>query len=163
MPRMPPPSTTHTQRIRPRGVKIGIPFVTEDEIADVGEHDGGLVVGDHVAGAEDVVVGEASLRGGWGVSFVCLGGGVRKGNGGSGGKERGKGRGRERGRNRGRAREGRGKGEGKKGRGRGCTYLEPEIPGIEIIDVEMVVRFRLEALVSVPAIPHTIRRARPEC
>lgn len=36
----------------------------------------------------------------------------------------------------------------------GGTFLEPEIRGIEIIDVEMVLGLRLEALTSVPTIPH---------
>lgn len=42
--------------IRPRDVEARVPLVAEDEVADVGEHDFGLVARDHVAGAEDVVV-----------------------------------------------------------------------------------------------------------
>lgn len=49
---------------------IPVPNIAEDEIADVGEHDGRFVVGGHVAGVEDVVVGEVAL---W-VLFGWLGG-----------------------------------------------------------------------------------------
>ena len=42
---------------------IPVPDIAEDEIPDVGEHDGRFVVGGHVAGVEDVVVGEVALGG----------------------------------------------------------------------------------------------------
>ena len=60
---------------------IPVPDIAEDEIADVGEHDGRFVVGGHVAGVEDVVVGEVALGVGWGVvsfglvKWVIIGGG----------------------------------------------------------------------------------------
>lgn len=54
---------------------VPIPNIAEDEIADVCEHDGWFVVGGHVAGVEDVVVGEVALGGcGWFVLFGLLGG-----------------------------------------------------------------------------------------
>ena len=45
------------------GCFVLVSDVTEDEIPDVGEHDGGLVVGCHVTGVEDVVIGEITLVG----------------------------------------------------------------------------------------------------
>lgn len=41
-----------------------VPDVAEDVIADIGEHDGGLVMWCHVACVEDMVVGEVALVGG---------------------------------------------------------------------------------------------------
>ena len=41
-----------------------VPDIAEHEIADIGEHDGGLVMWCHVAGVENVVVREVALVGG---------------------------------------------------------------------------------------------------